>query len=80
MTEDDKIRATNADTLRRDPTFQFAVLEARKAALEDLATIDPTNTDAIRAAQAKVKAIDQLTTELAAIIIRGTPQRQNPAV
>ncbi len=80
MTEDDKIRAANADTLRRDPTFQFAVLEARKAALEELATIDPTNTDAIRAAQAKVKAIDQLTTELAAIIIRGTPPRQNPAV
>ena len=80
MTEDDKIRATNADGLRRDPTFQFAVLEARKAALEELATIDPTNTDAIRAAQAKVKAIDQLTTELAAIIIRGAPPRQNPAV
>lgn len=80
MTEDDKIRATNADKLRRDPTFQFAVLEARKAALEELADIDPTDADAIRAAQAKVKAIDQLTTELAAIIIRGTPPRQNSAV
>lgn len=80
MTEDDKIRATNADGLRRDPTFQFATLQARKTALEELVTIDATDTDAIRAAQAKVKAIDQLTTELAAIIIRGTPPRQNPAV
>lgn len=80
MTEDDKIRAANADTLRRDPTFQFAVLEARKAALEELADIDPTDADAVRAAQAKVKAIDQLSTVLAQIIIRGTPQRTNPAV
>ena len=80
MTEDDKIRAANADTLRRDPTFQSAVLEARKSALEALATVNPTDTDAVRAAQAKVKAIDQLSTELAAIIIRGTPQRANPAV
>ena len=80
MTEDDKIRAANADTLRRDPTFQYAVLEARKAALEELATIDATDTDAIRAAQAKVKAVDQLSTVLAALIIKGTPQRANPAV
>jgi len=80
MTEDDKIKAQNADTLRRDPTFQFAILEARKTALEELVQADPTNIAAIQAAQAKVKAIDQLTTELAAIIIRGTPQRTNPAV
>lgn len=79
MTEDDQIRAANAETLRRDPTFQAAVLGARKSALEALATVVPTDVEAIRNAQAKIKAIDELSTELARMIIIGTPQRTNPA-
>jgi len=80
MTEDEKIRAINADNLRKDPVFQFAVLEARKSALEELVRLNPTDVDAIRAAQAKVHAIDSLSAALADIIIKGTPQRKNPAV
>lgn len=80
MTEEEKVRAVNANTLRQDPTFQAAVLEARRSALEQLAVIDPTDTDAIRDAQAKIRAIDALTTVLAGFIIAGTPQRKNPAV
>lgn len=80
MTEDDQIAAVDAERLRQDPAFQRAVLDARKAALEELAVIDASDTEAIRTAQAKVKAISALTTALASTIIRGTPQRQNPAV
>jgi hypothetical protein len=80
LTEEEKVRAVNANTLRQDPTFQAAVLEARRSALEQLAVIDPTDTDAIRDAQAKIRAIDALTTVLAGFIIAGTPQRKNPAV
>lgn len=80
MTEQDQIDAVNADRLRQDPIFQKAVLDARKAALEELAEIDASDTEAIRTAQAKVKAISALSTSIANIIIRGTPQRPNPAV
>ncbi len=79
MTEEDRIRAVNADTLRQDPTFQAAVLEARKDALEELARIEPVDIEAIRNAQAKVRAIDALTTALASFILKGM-QRRNPAV
>ncbi|TGP25899.1 MULTISPECIES: hypothetical protein [unclassified Mesorhizobium] len=80
MTEEDKVRAVNANTLRQDPTFQAAVLEARRSALEELARIEPMDVEAIRNAQAKIRAIDALTTALAGFIITGTPQRMNPAV
>jgi hypothetical protein len=75
MTEEDRIRAANADTLRQNAVFQAAVIEARKDALEQLAHIDPTDVEGIRNAQATVRAIDTLTTVLANFIIRGTAQR-----
>ncbi len=80
MTDQDQIDAENADRLRQDPAFQKAVLDARKAALEELAVIDASDVEAIRTAQAKVRAISALSTALANTIIRGTPQRANPAV
>ena len=80
MTEADKVAAVDADRLRQDPAFEMAVKEARKKALETLTEVEPTDVEAIRNAQALVRAIDTLCTELAKTIIRGTPQRQNPVV
>jgi len=80
MTEEDRTRAANANSLRRDPVFQAAVIEVRKGALEQLALIDPTDVEAIRNAQATIRAIDGLTTTLANFIIAGTPQRTGLAV
>lgn len=80
MTEADKVAAVDAERVRQDPAFQKAVLAIRKNALEALASVDPTQADEIRTLQARVWAIDNLCTELAATIIRGTPQRQNPVV
>lgn len=78
MTEAEKIAAVDADALRQNPIFQQAVLAARKRAVEALVTTDPTDAPAIMARQAEVRAIDSLCGELAAIILRGTPQRQSP--
>lgn len=80
MTEQDEIDAANADRLRQDPIFQKAVLDARSKALEELASINATDVDKIRDAQARVRAITDLTTALAAIILRGTAKRKNPGV
>jgi hypothetical protein len=80
MTEADKVAAIDADRVRQDPAFQKAVLAIRKKAMEALILVEPTNTDEIRTLQARVWAIDNLCTELAATILRGTPQRQNPVV
>lgn len=80
MTEQDEIDAANADRLRQDPIFQKAVLDARSKALEELATINATDVDKIRDAQARVRAISDLTTAIAAIILRGTAKRKNPGV
>lgn len=64
------IAAQEADRLRTDPAFQEAVRLARAVAVGDLIACDPTNADAIRAAQARIWAIDQLCQELANIILR----------
>lgn len=80
MTEADKVAAVDAERLRQDPSFQRALTAVRKKAVEALVLVDPTNTDEIRNAQAQIRAIDNLCTELADTIIRGTPQRQNPVV
>lgn len=80
MTEADQIAAVDAERLRQDPAFQRAVLTIRKNALEMLAQVDPTQTDAIRNAQAQIRAVDHLCTELRDTIIRGTPQTKNPVV
>lgn len=80
MTEADKIAAVDAERLRQDPAFQRAVLTIRKNALEALVKIDPVKVDEIRNTQAQIRAIDNLCTELADTIIRGTPQTKNPVV
>ena len=80
MTEQDTRAAAEANRLREDPAFQSAVLGVRKQALEALTNVDPTSTDEIRTLQARVRAIDLLATEIAAAIIRGTPQRSQTVV
>lgn len=80
MTEADQIAAVDAERLRQDTAFQRAVTTIRKSALEALANVDPAQADEIRTIQAQIRAIDNLCTEIAATIIRGTPQRQNPVV
>lgn len=76
MTDKDRIAAVEANRLREDPAFQAAVLSSRRQTLEALSTVDPSDIEQIRTLQARVKAIDLLATELAAAIIRGTPQRE----
>ena len=65
-----------ADRLRNEPAFQAAVLAIRQKALEALATINPVNIDEMRDAQATVRAIDGLTTEIANTILRWKASRQ----
>lgn len=59
-----------AERLRADPALAGALITMRREALEALAKIDATETDKIRDAQAKVRAIDGLTTEIATAILR----------
>lgn len=80
MSTDASVAAAEANRLREDPAFQAAVLGARKQALEALISVEPTNAEEIRTLQARVRAIDLLATELAAAIIRGTPQRSQTVV
>ena len=80
MTEADKVAAADAERLRQDPSFQRALTAIRKNAVDALVHVDPTNADEIRNAQAQIRAIDNLCTELRDTIIRGTPQRQTPTV
>lgn len=75
MTKDEIETAyLEAERLRTEPAFQAAIIELRKKALEKLASIDPTKADEIRDAQATVRAIDGITTELANAILRWKAQ------
>lgn len=69
------LNAAEAEQLRTNPAFQRAVVAIRKNALEALATVSPTDEDAIRTNQARVRAIDTLCQEIADEIIRGAPGR-----
>lgn len=57
-------RAIAMDRVLNEPVFQEAVDEIRTEALEQLLTIAATDADAIREAQALVKALDALTGKL----------------
>ena len=69
------LNAAEAERLRTDPAFQRSVTAIRKNALEALATVHPTDHEAIRTNQALIRAIDTLCQEIANEIIRGTPGR-----
>lgn len=60
----------HAERLRTEPAFQAGMLALRRKALEGLVTVDATDIEAVRNAQATVRAIDGLTTELANAILR----------
>lgn len=83
--------AKEAERLRTDEPFAMAVFAAIKSAEEELAaaekrlvqaalTDEPTGRAAheVRLYQAKVEAIKALTTEIAALIVRGTPRVLKP--
>jgi hypothetical protein len=83
--------AKEAERLRTDEPFARAVTGARNAAVARLAeaeqalvqavlTEQPTGeaVNDVRRLQAKIEAIDALTTEIAHIIIRGTPRVLKP--
>ena len=57
-------RAIAMDRVLNEPVFMEAVTELRTDALEQLISLDATNTDGIREAQALVKALDALTSKL----------------
>lgn len=80
-----KARAENikagaeAERLRLDPAFQRAMTEARKDTLEQLASVDATDTDTIRRLQAEVTAIDLLATNLGRTIFFGQQAQKEEA-
>lgn len=76
MTDKLKLAAAQAQQLRIDPAFIAATQEARQFALEALMAIKPSDTQAIRDAQARVHAIDDLDQALASAIIRGHDGRK----
>lgn len=88
--EDERI-AKEADRLRSDEIFANAVKGARNDATAQLAQAEQRLIDAVlksnptgdaahdvRRLQARIEAIDALTTEIAHMIIRGTPRVPKP--
>lgn len=78
MTEADIRLAQEAGRLRSDQPFAEAIKAMRKDAIEKLVSVDPTDTPAVMNLQAYVRAIDALCGEIAAQILRGTPQKSSP--
>lgn len=72
--DETKHKAQEADRLRSDPIFQEAVLNARRYAVEAMIQGDASDTAEMLRLQAKVVAIDALTTEIANMILRGKPR------
>jgi hypothetical protein len=83
ITEQEKLdletAAHDAERLRTDPAFQRALMAMRKEAVETLIATDAASVDAIREAQAQVKAIDSLCGQIATAIQRGTQITRKPA-
>ena len=73
-----KSLAIEAERLRTDRPFAEAVRALRKDAVEKLIIVDPTDQAAVMNLQAYVRAIDALCGEIAAQILRGTPQKGPP--
>lgn len=78
MTEADIMLAQEAERLRTDQPFALAITALRKEAIEKLLSVDPTDTPAVMNLQAYIRAIDALCGEIAAQILRGTPQKVKP--
>lgn len=83
--------AMEAERLRNDEAFQHAILNADATAKADLAQAEKALSAAVLARQdtgpaedevrrqmAKIDAISALTTEIAALIIRGKPRVLKP--
>lgn len=70
------LHAAEALDLKSNPAFQRAVLDARQTAIIDLIGCDPTDVEKIRTCQARIRAIDDLCTELATAIIRNPRKPQ----
>ncbi len=83
ITEQDKLDlvafAEDAERLRTDPAFQRGITELRKQAIDTLINTNAANADAMREAQAQVKAIDNLCGHIATAIQRGTQISRKPA-
>jgi len=76
ISEEDKKAGAEANRLRMDPAFQLAMTEARKGALEELASVEASDINTIMRLQAEIKAIDLIATNLATAIIRATEPRK----
>ena len=74
MTDDERQSLINAgyeaDRLRSDPYFGPAILELRREALDALASVEPTDVEAIRTHQATVRVVQGITDRIAASISR----------
>jgi hypothetical protein len=71
-------RAQEAQSLDANDTLQEALKALRLGALETLATIDPTDLNAIMAIQADIRSIDNFRGSIKAMILAGKPQKHTP--
>lgn len=79
MKDADQQLAVEAERLRNDQPFAEAIKTLRKNAIEDLLKVDVIEQpNRARQLQANILAIDALCGEIAAQILRGTPQKKNP--
>jgi hypothetical protein len=83
ITEQDKLdlasHAEDAERLRTDPAFQRALTSMRKDAIDALIATDAADVNAVREAQAQVRAIDSLCGQIATAIQRGAQIGRKPA-
>lgn len=69
-----------AQSLRDNEAFQLALTNMRSSALEGLVRTPPTDAEAIRDHQAKVRVIDELRGDLDAFIRSGQPKKAHGIV
>jgi hypothetical protein len=69
-----------ADRLSKDPIFLKAVARMRATALEDLVTVDASDTTAVLKIQAKVWVCDGMASELEAMIHSAQERRPIKAI
>lgn len=67
--------AREAQNLRDNEIFQFALDAMRSEAIQGLVSAKPTDAEAIRDHQAKVRVVDELRGSIEAFIRNGLPKK-----
>ena len=67
--------ALSAQSIKDNEAFQMALGAMRRDAMEELASVNATDTDKIRDLQATVRVVDELRGSLEALIRKGQPPK-----